>query len=623
MLQAALKVFKTLPLDKKTYNYDTSDILKRTLKNGYVFTPEVLSHFPKKRMNEICDLVEFELLESAEEMNSTFHKSWNKVKTAPYLQLLLEQWFHYITTYGYEELGVYDESTVFIPNEKLEIPEIDEPPLLMIIDGLNKDDMKERLTKLLVSGIALADDTIDQIIHLFDFTGNIDIDKVKNKQVKMFLYKELGQVPENPVEFLRYVLYDMTGKSLLIKDSKTIEEIKVSCTSPLKLFMTYDLEFGSAPLASIFYRFKVLFLALRSNEAMKPIINRIRKLAKTYHEPMKEDYLNSVTERVKNKNLKVSDLRKALKKANVFRKIRLAYALKYRTGDVDSILYKIRNGKGYADEFSFEKTPLLDRVLKVVVDSIAEHIAPNVDGKKIYIPEYIDYALPYTEKQFTGYFPSGTSVIVDSDLIFGISWKNQDGNRIDLDLSLITADGKIGWDDVYRSQDRDILFSGDITDAPNGATELFYVKTKAQSNSLVYLNYFNYDEAIPVPFKIITAKKHLHSLKSNYMIDPNNVVAVTGSVIDQKAKVLGIISTTTKECRFYFSETYVGNSITSTDSVQSEQTKSYLVNFYKHSISFNKVLESAGAEIVKEKSDDVIDLSPESLGKDTILNLLT
>jgi hypothetical protein len=454
---------------------------------------------------------------------------------------------------------------------------------------------------------------------------------VKNKEIKMSLYKELDKVPSSPVEFLRYVIFDSIGKTLLIKDGATIDALKESLTDSSKLFKIYDKEYGLPELSSIFYRFKPLFLALKSGK-MKPVINKIRKLAKYNHKPMKEDYLNTVTQQIKDDTLDITELKKALSKANTFRKIRLAYALRYRTLDVDSILYKIRNGRGFVDHFSFDNTVLLSVSLATTINSIVKDVTKNVKGKTIYIPKNINYTLPATEKQFTGNFPSGTSVDIKKDLIFGVQWKNNPGFRVDLDLSLVNADGKIGWDGVYREEDGKILFSGDVTDAQgkNGASELFYIKKQIQQNYLVYLNYYNYDKDQPVPFKIVIAQKELQSLKSNYMIDPNNVIAIASSTMDKTSKILGIISVTTSGCKFYFSETYIGRSITSTNNEQSEMNKNYLVNFYKNAIELESILENAGANIIHILEDkptgrifDIdVDLSPEKLEKDTILNLL-
>ena len=106
-------------------------------------------------------------------------------------------------------------------------------------------------------------------------------------------------------------------------------------------------------------------------------------------------------------------------------------------------------------------------------------------------------------------------------MIFGIHWDNIDSHRIDLDLSIISTDGKIGWDSAYRNDDRSILFSGDITDAHKGATELFYIKKQEKAILEVFVNYYNFDDSIEVPLKILVAKEQTNRLKKNYMINPN------------------------------------------------------------------------------------------------------
>ena len=79
-------------------------------------------------------------------------------------------------------------------------------------------------------------------------------------------------------------------------------------------------------------------------------------------------------------------------------------------------------------------------------------MAPRLDrmeGKTIYIPYHVNYAMPVTEKQFTGHFPTGTSITVPQDMIAGIHWTNTD-RHIDMDLSVMNKNGKIGWDSAYR-----------------------------------------------------------------------------------------------------------------------------------------------------------------------------
>ncbi len=210
-------------------------------------------------------------------------------------------------------------------------------------------------------------------------------------------------------------------------------------------------------------------------------------------------------------------------------------------------------------------------------------------------------------------------------MIVGIYWENVKDNRIDLDLSLISPSiGKIGWDAHYRTDEGRILFSGDVTDArkPRGAAELFYVKRQLKDEYILFLNYYNYDKEIKVPFKIIVAKEKVKDLKNNYMVNPNDIVSVAQSEISQKQKILGLLITTIKESRFYFAETSIGMSITSSNSEFAENSRKYLISFYQNSIGLKDILLKAGAELVNNKDKRDIDLSPESLEKDSILNLL-
>jgi hypothetical protein len=340
---------------------------------------------------------------------------------------------------------------------------------------------------------------------------------------------------------------------------------------------------------------------------------------------MQEDYLNSITAKIKNKEqIDIEKLNKELESKNIFRKIRLAYALKFRTEDVDSILFRIRNGKGWAESFEFNEKKRAQEILDIVIDSIVKDVEKNVKGIKIYLPSYMNYCLPATEKQFTGYFPTGTYVTVPKDIIFGVHWENVGDKRIDLDLSLLSPKtGKIGWDMSYRSEARDILFSGDVTDAPkpNGASELFYVKRQSKNAIILFVNYFNCDEKVKVPFKIIVAKEKVKDFAQNYMVNPNNLVAVAESEISQKQQILGLIISTPEENKFYFVETSLGNSITSSNADFVEHARKYLFDFYENTIGLKEILEKAGAKFV-EKDKAEIDLSPEKLEKDTILKLL-
>ena len=655
-MKSTIRLFKAVPITTRRKKND-KDLLRKTIRRGYIFAPEVVYNY--SNYDELIEAVESVYGITAEKLNNSFHKSWLKIKGTDIEQLVVEQIAHYLTTYGKEQPKDYliekeeqwgvehlaekiieledfesdrirDEEYVYIPKEKLEIPDVDLDEIrLVVIKGYTAKELKTKLLDLLRSGIALSDDTMADVVDVAAFLklGEKDVENIKNKEVKAALYDYLNIVPENPIEFLRYVIYKATGKTLLIKSPAAIDEIREKAdASIVKLFNNYKKTHGLEKLAEAFYRFKPIFLAFRTQERLKPIINKTRKLAVKHHKPLPEDYLNAVTAKVKqNKRIDRDKLEAELERANVFRKIRLAYALKFRTKDVESILYRIRNGKGYATDFSFERKNSAKRILGIVLNSVVGDIAKNVRGKKIYILDHINYSLPATEKQFTGNFPSGTYVSVPKDMIFGISWQNVGRHVVDLDLSVISpTKGKIGWDSSYRADGGSILFSGDITDArgPDGATELFYVKSQKKEALILYVNYYNFDEEIEVPFKIIVAQEQVSNWRKNYMVDPNNLVAVSNSKINQKEKILGLMVATIEGCRFYFTEAYVGNSITSSNSFIAEHSRKYLFDFYENAIGLKDILIKAGAKIVDEKDKGDIDLSPEALEKDSILDLL-
>lgn len=634
MNKSTIRLFKAVPIKTIEKKKPTKALIEETIRRGFIFAPEVVANYSERELNDLIKVVEGEIGLTPEKMNSSFHKSWHKVKTAPIQQLIIEQLIHYFTTYGFESIGIYNKESVYVPAEKLEIPELKEGEInIVIIQGYTKKELKEKLLSLLQLGVALGENTIKDVIDVATFVGlsEKEIENLKNKEVRTALYDLMDFVPENPIEMLRYAVFKATDKSLLIKDKATIEMIKTKKNlDVLGLFVKYKNKFGLERLAEIFLRFKPIFLAFRTNSQMKSITNKIRKLAEKHHKPMKEDYLNAVTSKIK-KGEKISEkeLKEALSKVNVFRQIRLAYSLKFRSSDVKSIMYRIRNGKAFSDEiegYSTKQKTQAKKVFGKVMDSVIKAIKPKVKGKKVYIPEYISYALPSTEKQFTGDFPSGTCVSVSKDMIAGIHWKNANETRIDLDLSLVSAEtGKIGWDASYRTEKGNVLFSGDVTDAPepNGASELFYVSKQEEGAYIMLVNYFNYSPSVEVPFKIVVAQEQARNMKHNYTIDPNNVKSVAKSVINQKQKVLGLLVTTDDECKFYFAETYIGNSITSSTSKVTENSRKYLLEFYRNAISLNDVLVKAGAKLVKDRSKCDIDLSPEKLERGTILNLIS
>ena len=272
---------------------------------------------------------------------------------------------------------------------------------------MTADEILDKIIEL-GSGIALMQETLKDIMTIVEFNkyDSEFVEKIKNRELKALLFDYYGIVPKEPVEFLRHLISKLTDESLVIKNKYLINKIKESNGK----FLDELLKQTPNNLAEIFFRFKPLFLAMKSISKNKTFFNRLRKKANELHKPLPEDYLNNVTMRIKRNSLNLDFLKKKLGTATIFRKIRLAYALKFRENVGDSIVYQIRNGRGWATGFHCEGN--VEDALNVVSDSIVNDIRSNVEGKTIYIPENVNYALPATEKQFTGYLPTGSYVSV-------------------------------------------------------------------------------------------------------------------------------------------------------------------------------------------------------------------
>lgn len=619
MITSTLRLFKSLPIESRQQRPVCEETLRSTVPFGYVLDPEIQAD--ENVLNTINDLVGI----SGEQANATFHKSWEKVRTADIEQLVLEQIMHYFTTYGFRSLGINDPSSIYIPNEKLELPEITDDISLTYIRSMTRDELLDAIVRL-GSGIALHEKSLYDIMAIVQEMGFEPdlIERVGNYELMARLCGHFNVVPRKPVDFLRYVVFLVTGSSLLIKNDNLIALIKEG-KADQQARLDRCLEQAPEDLASIFYRYKPIFLALKSLSKNKTFFNRLRKQAVKQHRPLPVDYLNSVTSQIRRGTIDFCELERRIEKATVFRKIRLAYALQYRLNAGKSIVYLVRNGRGWATDFDWPEK-LHDntlRAFRIVRESLIENLRPQVDGKIIYIPDTMSYALPATEKQFAGPFPFGSYVTNERDTVFGIQWFNVGGRRIDLDLSLMSAEGKIGWDAAYRG--KNALFSGDITDAPrpNGATELFYVK-QGTYPQLVLCNYFNFSASKPVDAKILVACDTPKKLKQNHMIDVNKVVAKADITVDKLQTVLGMVLTVDGQTRFYFGNVSVGCTISSADTGQLKHAREFLTDKFASLMDFGSMLAEAGAKIVNSRPADgeFVDLSPENLIKSSVLSLI-
>lgn len=631
---ATLNLFKAIQVySNKDQEFDL-DTIMRMIKNGYILQSNIRP--TQKTLSDVESIVGI----GGEKLNSSFHKTWGKVANASIFQLVAEQILHYITTYGFEFLDIYDENRVYIPAEKLELPDDFNNMPLVFVRGLTADEILGEIISLGSSGIALSKQTLSDIMEIV-YANEYDqgwVSEIQNRELRSLLFEHYGIVPTEPNAWLRYVITKLTGETLVIKNGYLISKIKGSDQKVL------DNLISKAPknLASIFLRYKPLFLAMKSISNNKTFFNDLRRKADKLHKPLSEDYLNTVTGKMKNGDFKLLEFKNKISEYPVWRKIRLAYALKNRLSGMESIVYRVRNGKGFATQFEdwFDEGQL-EKVLKYTIESIASDIQENVEGKVFFIPSHVNYALPQSEKQFVGNVPANSSVSVGSeDLVVGIHWYNNLDDRIDIDFAVIDATGKYGWDARYRNNNRTILFSGDMTDAqrPNGASEMFYFSSfEGMSDALITANWFNMHYGSVENCQLFVAREKVGKNFENgrrdrggYMIDPNNVIFSQNVTIDKKQNSIGLISNQDGDTRVYFLMTSVGNSISSSAGKQSELIRDFLLKTSTNVIDMREIIELAGGFIIDERSDipedqleNVVDLSLESLDKTTFIKMFS
>ena len=169
-----------------------------------------------------------------------------------------------------------------------------------------------------------------------------------------------------------------------------------------------------------------------------------------------------------------------------------------------------------------------------------------------------------------------------------------------------------------------MLFSGDVTDAPppNGATELFYLSTSPREAKILMLNYYNRASDDEVEAKLLVANEKPNQFGKNYMVNPNNILAMTTINVSRKQNVLGLVANHQDGNRVYFANISIGNSISASQNSHSSDARNYLVQSCINPLDLGDLLTQAGAIVThKNAGNKCINLSPEQLTKTSIIDL--
>ena len=558
MRKEVFKLFGRVLLDKSERKESFFHMNYVAIKLGY-FVPEALCY------NWLYDYMTREMDVN---YNSTFYKQWSNIKDKSRLELAFDQIRHYMSTYG-----TNFEGQTWIPND-LAFPEF-KFKNLKLLEAITLEEVEEKVRTISYGKAALKSETIDFIVK--NFKDILDIDKVGVRQLKMQLIDENYKF-KNGQECLNWILWKWYNIDMLIKNKETLNRINPDGSE----FAALDN--NKKVLSTCFLRNKDVFLKFKKSEKLRPIINKIRKLAKTNHKPMPVSPWLQLN--------KLNDLKRLnlFRNASIFKLVQMYNALNNPTG-----YYVIRNGKAW-----FKRT--IDRkVLPVILNELLLVIVSKIPkDKKVFLPKGIELAMPMSEKNFIGDIPLGSYVqCADKNTMIGIYWKNVWGAR-DLDLHVATIKGQIlGWNASYRAEDKSILFSGDMTDAEPEATEIMWFK-KELVDSIVSVSRYSGNSTYEM--RVFIAQEKNTDFGLGYMVDPNNVIYQSEMTVENKSNLtLGFF----KEGKFYFHSCNVGHNIIPSNI--RFNILEHLVNM-KY-LTIREVLKMADVEIVDSPDEDTVSLN--------------
>lgn len=571
-----IDIFGIVP--KLSYLNSSSLVQRDGIKKGYFLTKEYCAGHYKK----FLDSKHFN-------PNSTFYKSFQNVVSKNRFELLIDQIEHYISTYGTDYKG-----EAYIPNK--DYKDFEFAKNLKILVPASEQDIIERCSNLFYSGIALDSKLVQQVVDILVYLkGNIDINKVKNREAMAILSLQLGIYPKDGINLLRCIVYKATKETMLIKSKDLLNKILVGNTINLtELSLDNVIE-----LSKIFYRFKPIFLRFKYSGANNLVINKIRRLAKKYHEPMQIGFWENI--------LATKPAQVNTNGVSNFTLIKLIQAINVRLSNSKYNLYVVRNGKSWISENKYDLNIENSKYLYNLRETLTQSLVTNLSNKacRVKYPKGINLTLPASEKTFIGVYPYGTSIDLANNTYIGIYWREEDGTQ-DFDLSLI-GEGKYGWNGFFS--DGNIAFSGDMTQAKPEATEIFYIKKSIKDSLIINVNRYNGEEGSK--YQLFIGRDDIKDFHKDYMVNPDSIILKSDMVSNKKEQSLGIIH----DGEIILTKLDTSNKMVSNDDDVSKALFDRATTY----VNLKYILDTAGFESVEENPD--LDLT--NLDKDTLIKLLS
>ncbi len=528
-----INLFKAAPILSK--KVDVEKIQKLALKKGYLVHPDCCNEHVYTFLLHQIDGVD---------MNSTFYKTWEDVISKTRFEIFLDQIVSYTASY------VLGES--WVPNEGSEQVDF---TTYTVIRPISFDELYEKCLGMLQSGIALKFNTMNTLCeyvkdyYLSHDGATLDIDSIKSREAQTYLCSELDMTPNDKFNLLRYIVFKTTGETMVIKNKEMLIKIQ-SSLRPFDFTTLSENQLNT--LASIFYRYKDIFLAFRKHKTMyswspqdklaiirvaenRKVINKIRRLAPKYHTPFKIGFWESL---LHNYNTTTAEIKKNAETVDSFRLIRLIQTINTHLQEPDKKLYIIRNGKTFIKDTLNEDVDTIHMInLKNVLTDI---LVDRLKSKACIVKYPKDFVLtcPTSEKNFVGDIPFGSYYNMGKDNYFGIYWRDEWGTY-DFDLSFIDERGcKIGWNSGWSN--KDVIYSGDVTRAPQGASEIILINRNCP-NGIININRYSGNPNSQYQFFFGKTTGLLQTPKNGYMVNPDTIKVRTMNKSESPQESIGAV----------------------------------------------------------------------------------
>lgn len=422
-------------------------------------------------------------------------------KTADPRALIMKQMLHYIEIYGLDKPGLFDL-------------EVTKGKIVVVgnIRGITADALGELVRTLIYANAPIR--KLDDVVKLIRFHKiPYDLNLVKNNEARIRLFRD-GDTFASGDDAVRYIVFKTTADSLLIKSPDVLAKVKANEKAiPLSFLIAHE-----TTLAQVFNRHKRIIMSLK-NRRTNTVINRISRLSKTAHVPIREALNKTFIARALNTAFDYED---ALEVIGLRDKLKYLNLLEWRKQGHSEDVFIVRNGRAHLEKdrkvYNVVDLDVIQRAVLLSAKADLKHLK----RKSILLDANVDYGLPSSQKQMIGNLPFGTEISVgDGTIASGIYWEDRWGAR-DLDLSSIDESGnRTGWGQFSGYDGRHgVTFSGDITSAPDGAMEFLTSPTTFDRTYGLFVNIYSGEEGAECELVIgsqWTSKtgetRHGHSVK--------------------------------------------------------------------------------------------------------------